>query len=192
MKRGLALFALILSGSVMAAQKAPASKPWAQEPDSFLGISFGQQIEGVLAKCPSGYQVPDQLCHEPRFGNGYTIKGLPDLGLRYRPQMMVNTGSDGVESFYLQTNSEDFSEVSKLFKARYGAPTSQQTDKVKTKGGGEFSNSSLTWRGASVMIRIVQYSGDIDTCAVSIVKTSSLDKSIRADEDKTKAAASKL
>lgn len=160
--------ALLFSGCALAAPKPTESKPWAQEPDSFMGISFDQKLEYSLPQCPAGYELPERMCRENPYQGLYSIKGTPSIGLDSGYQLSVMAKTGPVDSFYLTTQAEDFPKLVQIFITKYGQPTHRSSDVVKTKGGAEFTNESLRWRGKKIDITLEKYDGDINTSSAAL------------------------
>lgn len=173
-----------------AANKAKPPQPWQNEPNSFVGIRFDQKVDEVLPLCPPRTQRRTQMCHEEPYQNLFTVAMGPDLGFGY--SLSVFAGGEGVESFYLTTDSENYSRLAQLLITKYGAPTDRSTELVKTKAGAEFNNETMRWRGSKVAIVSQRYGGDINTSVVTIKSISASEKSAADADRKTKESASKL
>jgi len=183
------LLSAVIATPVLAAKK-PAETRWAKEPDSFMGLRFDQKVDAALPACPPGVGIQKQMCHEPPYTNLYTVRGGPPVGFGY--SLSVFAGGAGVESFYLTTNSDNFSQLAALFTTKYGAPLSSTSEIVKTKGGASFTNETLSWRGSKVSITIQKFAGDINTSAATISDIAATEKKAAEREAKTNSAASKL
>lgn len=190
MKLGLGLATLIIAGSAIAAPKNSSPKPWAQEPDSFMGISFDQKLVYSLPQCPAGYDLPTAPCRGEPYQGLYTIKGTPAIGLGYSLSAMAKTGP--VDYFYLTTHSDDFLRLEQLFISKYGQPSKRSTEVVKTKVGAEFTNERLHWIGKKVEILLQKYDGDIDTSSASLNSRAATQRSVIEGGQKIQDAASKL
>ncbi|RON88458.1 hypothetical protein [Pseudomonas fluorescens] len=188
------VLAFILLSAVVAAPalaaKKPAATTWTQEPDSFMGLRFDQKVDVALPACPRGVGIHKQMCHEPPYTNLYTVNGGPSVGFGY--SLSVFAGGSGVESFYLSTNSDNFSQLAELFTTKYGTPQSSTSEVVKTKGGASFTNETLSWRGSKVSITLQKFAGDINTSAATISDIAATLKKAEEREAKTNSAASKL
>ncbi len=192
MKKCITLAALIFSGYTLAAPKAVPTKPWTQEPDSFMGIRFDQKLEYSLPQCPAGYEPPKSMCRSAPYQGLYTINGTPSIGLigGYGLSAMAKTGP--VDSFYLTTQVDDFPRLTQIFITKYGQPTTRATEVVKTKGGAEFTNESLQWLGKKVEITLQKYDGDINTSSAALRTTASKERAVLEGGQKIQDAASRL
>lgn len=192
MKHCVTLAALIFSGCALAAPKATVSKPWSQEPDSFMGISFDQKLEYSLPQCPAGYEPPKSMCRNTPYQGLYTINGTPSIGLvgGYGLSAMAKTGP--VDSFYLTTQVDDFPRLTQIFITKYGQPTTRAAEVVKTKGGAEFTNESLQWLGKKVEIILQKYDGDINTSSATLRTIASTKRAALEGGQKIQDAAGRL
>lgn len=188
----ICLLATCLSGSALAAKKPTPPAVWTQEPDSFMGIRFDKKLEYSIPLCPSGYELPKEMCREAPYQNLYVIQGAPSIGLVGGYQLSAMAKNSAVDSFYLTTSTEDFSRLAEVFIAKYGQPTKKSLETVKTKGGGSFANESLEWQGKNVEIILQKFDGDINTSSATIRTVSSITRSIKDGDDKVQSAASKL
>ena len=184
------LFAACMGSSVMAAKKPATPAPWTQEPDSFMGMRFDQKVDVELPVCPRGTVLSKTLCHEPPYTNLYTVRGGPEIGFGY--SLSVFSSGSGVESFYLTTNSDNFSKLVTLFTNKYGAPTQSSSEPVKTKAGASFTNETLTWSGKKVQITIDKLAGDINTSAATISDIAATQKKAAERAAKASSNANKL
>lgn len=182
---------LLLLGSSTFAAAPSKSNPavWTKEPDSFMGIRFDQKIDQVLPLCPSS-GIARNMCHDAPYNTTYRVRSGPDLGFGYG--LHADSGGQGVESFYMTAKSEDYASLSQLLISKYGPPTERTGDAVKTKGGAEFRNETLLWKGSKVIIFVQKYSGDIDTSAVSIRTMDAFNRQSAETQKKAQESASKL
>ncbi|MBD9585793.1 hypothetical protein IB254_01875 [Pseudomonas sp. PDM03] len=194
MKSKIAFFLLAscIAASAVAAKKTSEPTPWTQEPDSFMGVSFDQKLVYSIPECPSGYEIPKSMCRDAPYQGLYTIKGTPSIGLigGYGLSAMAKTGP--VDSFYLTTQTEDFSRLVQVFITKYGQPTKRTSETIKTKGGAEFNNEQLQWLGKKVEITLQKYDGDINTSSASLRTIASKARAIQDGGQKIQDAAGKL
>ncbi|MDQ3203920.1 MAG: hypothetical protein M3Q94_17430, partial [Pseudomonadota bacterium] len=163
---------------------------WNKEPDSFMGLRFDQKVDAAMPVCPRGTVISKQLCHEPPYTNLYTVRGGPEIGFGY--SLSVFAGGPGVESFYLTTNSDNFSKMAALFTSKYGAPMDSSSEIVKTKAGASFTNETLSWQGRKVSITLQKFAGDINTSAATISDLATTAQKAAEREAKANSNASKL
>lgn len=187
--------AACLCASASAADKKAVAKPWTQEPDSFIGIKFNSAITSDLPQCPAGIPGFQQknLCYvKPYTPNYYTIEGKPSIGLTYNYTLSAKVTDQQVEYFYLSANADDYLKLAQVFITKYGQPTKQVTDKVKTKAGAEFTNETLTWVGKINSITVQKYAGDIKTSAAILSNNALTAKASAETSSKIGDGASKL
>ncbi|NWB73934.1 hypothetical protein HX805_15855 [Pseudomonas sp. G5001] len=184
------LFAACLTSSAIAAKKPSTPTLWAQEPDSFMGLRFDQKVDATVPACPRGTILSKTMCHEPPYTNLYTVRGGPEIGFGY--SLAVFASPSGVESFYLTTNSDNFSKLVTLFTNKYGTPTQILNEPVKTKAGASFTNETLTWSGKKVEITIEKLAGDINTSAATISDIAATQRKAAEREAKASSNANKL
>ncbi|KWS33162.1 hypothetical protein [Pseudomonas syringae] len=181
--------ALLASGPLNAAPAGKA-KAWDREPDSFMGLRFDKKIDAALPQCPPRTVVSKTMCYEPPYTNLYTVKGGPEIGIGYG--LSAFAGGLGVETFYLTTNSDNFSALVELFTNKYGPPTRRTSEPVKTKSGSSFSNETLFWSGKKVSIVIQKYAGDINTTAATVSDLAAAEKRSAERDAKSSTNAGKL
>ncbi|MBA6058955.1 MULTISPECIES: hypothetical protein [Pseudomonas] len=192
MKFAVIFAAILASGSAYAAK--PAVKVWANEPSSFLGLTFESSSIMALPQCTPGvigFQQT-QLCREKPYGNLYMIEGKPSIGLRYNYQLSAGLKDSQVEYFLLTGNTDDFDKAAELFIEKYGRPSSRTAPQVKTKAGAAFVNDTLVWDGMRVSITLERFSTDINTFSATVINKPASEASARAAAEKTKSNASKL
>lgn len=185
----LILFSALAISPAFAAKK-PAAQTWTKEPDSFMGLRFDQKVDAALPLCPRGTVISKQMCHDAPYTNLYSVRGGPEIGFGYT--LSVFSGGHGVESFYLTTNSDNFSKLADLFTSKYGAPMDSSSETVKTKAGASFTNETLSWRGKKVSITLQKFSGDINTSAATISDIDAAAKKAAERESKASSNANKL
>lgn len=178
-----------IGASSAATPPKPQPKVWQQEPDSFMGLRFDQKVDQVLPLCPSSGISP-KMCHDEPYNNSFRIRSGPSLGFGYG--LHAEAGGQGVDSFYMTANSEDYASLAQLITSKYGPPKERKADPVKTKGGAEFNNETLLWKGVKVMIFVQKYSGDINTSAVSIKTIEAFDRQTAERQKKALDSADKL
>lgn len=192
MKAKIAFFLLAscAAASAIAAKKTPEPAPWTEEPDSFMGVSFDQKLVYSIPECPSGYEIPKNMCRSTPYQGLYITKGAPPIGLGYGLSVMAKSGP--VDYFYLTTTAENFPKLVQIFITKYGEPMKRSTDLVKTKGGAEFTNEHLLWTGKKVEISLEKYSGDINTSTATLQTLTYKNRSLQDGGQKIQDAAGKL
>jgi hypothetical protein len=201
----MAVSSLLVAG-YSGAQKKAKSEPkpqepavWAKEPNSFLGIKFGEPIP-TLQECPrDGYgpdferikQLPSIcLAGTPAVKEYFNIYNLPPLGFSYSVSMKLEQGVP--VWFSLTTQGENFDQLVTAFLERYGPPSEQVAGSVKTRAGAEFSSRSYLWKGKRIEILLDERSERIDISGVMITDAELSKARLQRQQDMNKAGASKL
>jgi hypothetical protein len=178
--------------------KPPASQlaqpqRWEKEPDSFMGMKFGE----VLPECPmvkpdpvfyieydySKMRAENRLC----FTRANTaspmmeVQNLPDIGMPITVNWpyLVNGLFEG---FYFQFYNRNYDRLEALFIARYGEPTSREPVTLKNQVGLSFESTELNWRGTYVTITLAKYGSEFDKGKVDVF-TRALSKSRQEKHD---------
>lgn len=204
-------FSLILASSIIAngvlAQQRPAKKQsgkapvskvaqplrWKKEPDSFMGMKFGE----VLPECPMAKPDPAfriEYDYSKMHSEGhlcYTrpdtmsplkeVQNLPDIGMPITLNWphLVNGLFEG---FYFQFYNRDYDRLEALFIARYGEPTSTERVTLKNQVGLSFNSTELKWAGSNVTITLAKHASEFDKGRVEVF-TRALSKSIQEKRD---------
>ncbi|MNH23287.1 hypothetical protein D3C81_2046010 [compost metagenome] len=79
-----------------------------------------------------------------------------------------------------------------MFIQKYGKPTLQKTEAVKTKVGAMFQNEKLYWDGRKVSIILKKYSDTIEKSSVSVINKAVATKAVEAQRSKLTENASQL
>lgn len=192
MKSKIALFflAACLAGPVVAAKKTPEPTPWTREPDSFMGVRFDKKLEYSLPACPKTYEARGEMCREEPYQTYYRIQHGPEIGVGY--QLGIMASNSVVDSFYLTTNPDRFEDLVTIFIKKYGEPSQRIPQTVKTKGGAEFKDELLLWKGKAVTIVIKKYDGDINTASASLQSNASTERKAQEKNSGAASGASKL
>lgn len=189
-KIALFFFAACVAAPALAAKKAPEPGPWTREPDSFMGISFNKNLESSLPACPKIYAATGTMCREAPYQTYYRIQHGPEIGVGY--QLGIMASNSAVDSFYLTTNPDRFEDLVNIFIKKYGEPSQRIPQTVKTKGGAEFQNELLLWKGKAVTIVITKYDGDINTTSASLQSNASTERKAQEKNSGATSGASKL
>lgn len=140
------------------------------EPDSFAGLKFGEDLTTQIEECPTSYGVRDlskirqsgTRCYSP-FGNPL-IYELYNMGEIQREVSNIFANQvDGKLAFV--TLAFDSSKTRVLFsilKERYGEPTTQVVEPWVSKGGVKTTSMNATWKGRNVSITLTERGYKID------------------------------
>lgn len=175
---------------------ASKAQRWDKEPDSFMGMRFGDP----LAECPRAtttvpasvrieYDYPkiresERPCYilTDSLSPPGEVHNLPDIGMPVRetwPHLI-----DGrFEGFHFKFWNRDYDRLKALFITRYGPPTSISTVTLKNRTGLSFDSPELTWQGRNVSIRLTEYGDQLDQGRVE-VGTEALAARVRAKQER--------
>ncbi|UVL30138.1 hypothetical protein [Pseudomonas donghuensis] len=189
-KLSLSLVFICMAAAAHAAKKG-AEVPWSQEPTSFIGINLEEKLTYQLKQCPADYSVPDEICYQRPFQSYYPLFAVPALGLHgYTAGVM--TYESQIREITLDTKVDDYEAVKSMFIQKYGKPTLQKTEAVKTKVGATFQNEKLYWDGRKVSIILKKYSDTIEKSSVSVINKAVATKAVEAQRSKLTENASQL
>lgn len=160
--------------------QAAQPQRWAKEPDSFMGMKFGE----VLPECPmvkpdpvfyieydySKMRAENRLCYT-RANTASPLKevqNLPDIGMPITLNWpyLVNGLFEG---FYFQFYNRNYDRLEGMFIARYGEPTSKEPVTLKNQVGLSFESVELIWQGTNVTITLSKYGSEFDKGKVMVV-----------------------
>lgn len=190
MKKSLSLVLICVAGAAQGANKGTEGS-WSQEPTSFIGINLDEKLTYQLKQCPSDYSVPDEVCYKTPFQGYYPLFALPALGLHgYTAGVMTHESQ--IREISLETKADDYDSVKSMFIQKYGKPTLQKTEVVKTKVGATFQNEKLYWDGRKVSIVLKKYSDTIEKSSVSVINKAVATKAVEAEQSKLTENASQL
>lgn len=186
------LLTLFCAGAVaqQTPRKSAPSKPatsqdkktaiWQKEPDAFMGIRLGESLTAQVPECAKrqggygyDYTVKDRCFRElvPASDDHAAlleIDNSPEIGLpifQVRP-FVVSGDFEGMHFLYDHFN---YLKMYELFLARYGEPTSVNTESFQTTGGASFAGNVYVWQGKNVTITVNEYGSQIDKGLVTIV-----------------------
>ena len=128
------------------------------EPRGFKEAKFGDSEELVRSKVKPDHcfehsketaWAGDRACGGPG-----TIGEIPvDVLYTFRANRLV--------AIYFYFKPDDFSDLKAAFVTRFGQPALSDKFVVKTGAGVEYLNEVLTWKGKTVGIDLVKYSGKV-------------------------------
>lgn len=189
-KFSLSLALMCMATAAYAAKGSPQAQ-WPLEPTSFIGIKFDQNLIYQLKECPSNYSVPDEICYKKPFRGYYPLFAVPSLGL-HGYTAGVATHDSLIQEIILATKIEDYEALKLMLVQKYGKPTLQGAEPVKTRAGATFQNEKLYWEGLKVSIILTKYSDTIDKSALSVINNAVAIKAVKAEHDKLIKNASQL
>lgn len=190
LKLSLSLAIICVATAAQAAKKDTETR-WLHEPTSFIGIKLDQNLTYQLKSCPADYSVPDEVCYQQPFQGYYPLFAVPSLGL-HGYTAGVLTHDSQIREITLDTKADDYEAVKSMFIQKYGKPTLQKTEAVKTKVGATFQNEKLYWDGRKVSIILKKYSDTIEKSSVSVINKAVATKAVEAQRSRLTENASQL
>jgi hypothetical protein len=192
---GVACIAIARQPGNKPAAAAPHMTPWAQEPDSFLGIKFGSDASSIPACGPSTNTPPAEICfHQFATGEAGSLRGLPDLGMHAGDGVSATISLlDGkVAMFTVTVDHADYEKMRSMLLTRYGQPIKTGTGTVETIGGGQFNSEEMLWKGPHINLSSEERASQVDRSQFIVADRRLVDELARRFEDKNKDAAAKL
>ena len=178
-------------GICFAAGKNSAPPKWQLEPTSFMGINLEGNLKYDINQCPSGYELPTDLCWKSYSDELYEVWGLPKVGID-NLRMDVKIVDSNLQYMHLTTYADQFGKFRDLLIQKYGKPTYSGTEVVKTKAGAQFNNEKVIWQGINITMTLSKYSDDIETSALYIISEKAVTKATVKNQQRMNEAASKL
>lgn len=144
-------------GTLLVISSWSARAQWQQEPDRIFGLKFGERVEDQIPKCdPLKSVVGQPMCWKAHYGT--------------MPHEVWNTGAltgyfnlldylDGLptfEGFRIEVDNKDFTSFLETLTARYGKPTSTDTEVLQTVGGATLKSNRYLWTGQKVNIVLTE------------------------------------
>lgn len=172
---------------------------WLSEPDSFMGLKFGEPLSNHMPECPKHkeningniYDVYDidlsfdtKTCWKNLDMEFKTIENPPRLGVAY--QAAARVVNDSFEGMIMTFEHFDYLKVLDLFSERYGKPNSEQKTPVQTRAGMKLLGNKYSWIGKNVTIELSEYGRSVDKGELFIF-TNSLENSYLEENKKNSA-----
>lgn len=149
------------------------------EPDSFMGIKFFLPIaEGTMKECseedlawPRGSK--DLFPELPKtcwrgYGPGsseYTIKYITFGDFWFDGTAQAVTGK--IAHINMMFPNADYGTIYRVFKERYGSPTSVKKESWRSQGGASFQNEITKWQGRRLIITLLKLGPRVDKGYIS-------------------------
>ncbi|WP_152645533.1 hypothetical protein [Pseudomonas sp. 10-1B] len=190
-RKALFLLAICTATASHGANRSAEPKVWAQEPTSFLSIKLNEKLIYQLKQCPEDYSVPDEMCYERPYIEGYySLRSTPPLGIGYGAAVVTHESQ--IREIRLTTKVENYDTVKAMLLQKYGQPLKQSSETVKTKVGVSFQNEKSYWDGQKVMLILDKYGDTIDKSEISVISKDIAHKAIKAEKDEMINHASQL
>lgn len=171
--------------------KASDSVAWNKEPDSFLGIKFGEALTGSARMCRGVVDSGDSVClSSTGLGDYFDIQNLPTLGFGYAVSMKSQSGMP--QWFSITTPRYNFRQLEAAFLDRYGPPTASEVITVRTMGGADLQSQRHSWVGKRIRIDVNERSGTADESGVMISDIVVSKEDMQKNNEKSKQGASKF
>ncbi|MGB7547458.1 MAG: hypothetical protein WBM14_06905 [Terracidiphilus sp.] len=173
MRVRIAVIAILALSALQAQTQVLQPRVWPQEPDSFLGIRFGQPLRASVVECPHVTE------------NGYTSYDWPNFG---RPCFTPSEGSPGAYDVYNLGTFYDIyvyevngkvecittkfkawraDAVAQALTEKFGAAHLDKIVTVQNKMGASFDDRTLTWKGTNVEIDFDSIGSKVDEGGVA-------------------------
>lgn len=171
--------------------KAISSATWEKEPDSFLGIKFGEQLPGSVRMCKGVADEGDTVCLSPTSLSDYfEVESLPSLGFGYSVSMKSQNGVP--QWIAIKSARYNFSRLESAFLDRYGPPTTSEVITVRTLGGADLQSRRRSWAGTRIRIDMDERSGTVDESGVMISDIIVSQEDMQKNNEISKKGASKF
>lgn len=137
-----------------------------------------------MPECPKsahGFYDPfktDSMCSQVLSTTFAKIHNAPMLGFAYEITAMLYEGK--FEGAVILFQHKDYEKLMELFLEKYGKPMSVENNSYSTRGGMKFNGATSTWTGSYLLIKIDEYSSNIEEGSVYIstkVNENSINKS---------------
>lgn len=171
---------------------------WDKEPDSIMGLKFGQRLQEQIQRCdPSTYLKPGQpMCWKPLLGGTFDwpheVWNTPAFGGSFYLLEWLD-GVDTFEGFFVDFDSTDAPGYLDILKKRYGEPTSAKQQTLQTLGGAVVTSTHYFWPGKKVTVEFTErLRSDITKGAIRVMTKTYLDAQRAWEKTKRERAADKL
>lgn len=159
------------------------------EPDAFRGVPWEASEAQIKAAVPGlacmpapagNTMVGDRSCFATFSIGDVSVKGYFFL----RRDRFVRV--------YITFDPKQFSALAGAFEERYGAPTRQSEDEMKTRGGLSFTNVTKEWAGQKVMITLKKYAGKYSEGSAQLELLADREEAMKEFQDRKKRGARDL
>lgn len=158
-------------GHIVYAKNKPRSESiltWDAEPDSFLGLKFGQTLESQIPECQNEYDIlnSSKSCWKS-FGQGLRpINNPPTLGVLYEAYGHVVNGT--LEGMTIEFDHYNYLKMLDMFREKYGLPTLEKKSLFQATGGVKVQGNVYHWVGKNIEIIFSEYGGTIDKGEINV------------------------
>jgi hypothetical protein len=131
------------------------------EPDSFMGLRFGQDIRSQILECPPDWYNTSTLCRREIAAGLHEVLNVR-VGDRIFGSVMANQISGQMENVMISFSSDRFNEIMEMLTARYGKPTEKSVQPWRSKAGATFNNNTASWRWRNLHISVDERGNKVD------------------------------
>lgn len=156
---------------------APQVRTWQQEPDSFLGLKFGEDISVQLPKCAEKrtYGRPGEpACFFDLGRDVLYLRNPPSIGI-FIKDVFLHVADTKYEGMHFAFPHYEYLKMLELFTARYGEPHDTMIQSYSSRGGQSLQGRVYTWNGRRVTITLNEYGSRVDEGRVNVVTHEYLD-----------------
>ncbi|GEM_PF-2486232 len=160
------------------AKKAKIINPnWPQEPDSFMGVNFGESFTSQVNRCPSKSTIIEKnRCYNviSEKAEFYEAHNLADLGM-YLLDVWPKVKNGNFEGIEFEINRLQYLQMLELLEAKFGKAHAVKDTVVQNKMGAKFQGKVFMWNGMNASIELKEYGSKIDRASVSVFTKSFMD-----------------
>jgi hypothetical protein len=163
-----------------------------EEPDSFAGLKFGEDLTTQIEKCPGYGSRSTTRCYEPIGTPPFYV--LHNIGEIQREVKLIfaNQVDDKLAAVNLAFDSSKTRVLLSILKERYGDPTIESVEPWVSQGGVKTTSMQAIWKGQNVRITLRERSYKIDQGSI-IYSTEAWSEHLkRIEAEKIKKGASGL
>jgi len=164
------------------------------EPDSFLGLKFNQDIEQQLLRCPdspaSTFRSDAGKPCWKRFRDAYVIENskIADIDI-FLTAYQADKKLGAIRGSF---RNASFATILGVFNEQYGKATTGSEPQWMSKGGVKLQNTIFEWKGDVVSVQLRKLASKIDESDFTLITTSFKDASRVKETEKIKDAAKGL
>lgn len=175
-----------------------------EEPDSFAGLKFGEDLTTQIEKCPSvdfsslfldkqKVRVSGTRCYWP-VGTPAVFYSLYNMGeIQHEVKdIWAHLLDSKLAAVTLIFNSSKTSVLLSILRERYGEPTAQSVQPWVSKGGVKTTSTLVIWKGRNVSITLTERSHTIEEGSIRYSTEAWIEHLKRTEAEKIKKGASGL
>lgn len=159
------------------------------EPRSFMGLRFGEDIRQQVPECPRSWWEVKVPCRKDIVDSLHEIHNLY-VGDRSLGEVLASQVSDKLEKVSITFSSDRYPEMLAMFSERYGKPKSTAVEQWRSKAGATFTNNTASWKWRSLEISIDERGLKVDE-GMAIYTTAAWRAAQNAERERNVKAAAK-